>query len=175
MRFLCGSADTVVLVKYYRVGVLKRYLIYGLILAGLGLLVFFRPVILGGQAGHYGGQAGDEQDIERVIERAVGSLDYTQARDRAELERILAGIYTDPALGTVTEAVWDQWRTDNVNPASILRWTDFWIGKDRARVTADLYFRDWTDNAEFSGEGRWDLVRTGSGWRIADFEYRWGY
>ncbi|MEW6541234.1 MAG: hypothetical protein AB1402_06440 [Bacillota bacterium] len=154
---------------------MKRYLIYGLILAGLGLLILFRPMILDGQTGHHGGQAGDERDIERLIERAVGSLEYTQATNRAELERILAGIYTEPALSTVSEAVWEQWGTDNVNPASVLRWTDFWIGRDRARVAADLYFRDWTDNAEFFGEGRWELVRTGSGWRIADFEYHWGY
>jgi len=154
---------------------LKRCLIYGLILAGLGLLILFWPMVLDGRTGHHGGQAGDEQDIQRLIERAVGSLEYTQATNRAELELILAGIYTEPALSTVSEAIWNQWGTDNVNPASVVRWADFWIGRDRARVAADLHFRDWADNAEFFGEGRWELVRTGSGWRIADCEYHWGY
>lgn len=165
------------LVKYYRGSVLKRFVVYGLVLALLGLLVFhFGPVVLGGgQAAQRDGPDADEQEVQRVIERAVGCLDYTRAEDRADLERILAGIYTGPALTNVTEAVWDQWRTDNVNPASVLSWTGMWIGRERARVTADLYFRDWTDNAEFFGQGRWDLVRTRSGWRIAAFEYHWGY
>lgn len=153
---------------------MKRFFLYGLILIGLALLVLFRPMILG-QTGHYTVLARDEQEIERVIERAIGCLEYTRAQDRAELEQLLGEIYTAPALGVVVGEVWNQWRTDNVNPASITRWTEFEIAGDRARVRADLYFRDWTDNAEFYGAGRWDLMRTETGWRITDFGYDWGY
>lgn len=153
---------------------MKRYFFHLLIILGLGLLIPFQPMILG-QTGHYGTWAADEREIERVIERAVGSLDYTRARNREELERLLGEIYTSPALETVVEEVWSQWHTDNVNPASIVRWTEFQVEKDRACVRADLYFRDWADNAELHGEGCWDLVRTGFGWRIAGFVYDWGY
>ncbi|MBE0466072.1 MAG: hypothetical protein IBX71_02455 [Candidatus Desulforudis sp.] len=153
---------------------MKKLLLYGLILVGLGVVGSLKPMILG-QAGYYSARAVDEQEIERVIERAVGSLEYTRARDRDELERLLGEIYTAPALEMVAEAVWSQWRTDNVNPASIVRWTDFQIDRDRARVRADLYFRDWADNAELYGEGRWELAKTGFGWRITDFAYDWGF
>jgi len=153
---------------------MKRLFLYAVILAGLGLLVLFRPMVLG-QAGYYTARAEDEQEIERVIERAVGCLEYTRAQNREELERILGEIYTAPALEAVTEEVLSQWRTDNVNPASIVRWIEFQIDGDRARVRAHLYFRDWADNAELYGEGRWDLARTDTGWRITDFGYDWGY
>lgn len=152
---------------------MKRILFYLVVLLGLGVLTLFKPVIMG-QAGYYGGMDGDEQQIKRVIEKAIGSLDYTRAQDRGELERILREIYSGPALVTVNEAIWDQWQTDNVNPASILRWTEFQVEGDRARVRAALYFRDWTDNAELYGQGYWQLIRTEAGWRIVDFEYEWG-
>ncbi len=144
------------------------------IVVGLVVLVLFRPIIVG-QTGYYSPRPEDELEIKRVVERAVTCLEYTQAQDRQELELRLSEIYTSPALEAVVTEVWSQWYTDNVNPASIVRWDEFQIDGDRARVRAHLYFRDWADNAELFGEGRWELVRTGSGWRVTDFGYDWGY
>ncbi len=114
-----------------------------------------------------------EGEIWEVVDRAVTSLEYTTAKSKEELERILAKTYAGPVLTELTNSLWQEWPSDNVVQVEVVNRRSIEIYGNDARVEVGVYFWDWADESEWYGTGVFTLACLKQGWRVISFDYEW--
>lgn len=148
-----------------------KYLRFSLIilLTGIllnGLLLFHPPSLAGGEL---------YQELAGLITEAVEDNRWLTVKSRQEAKEHLSKYYTGQLLEDNANNVWEfvQRPTDWHYIATVNQIQVHLRSATEAVVTAEILEYDIINNELYKGRGKYLLVYTGQGWRIAEAEYQW--